>query len=145
MTQQIKPKQCGENAWYIPNQTGFVPSKNGGFWFCSQTGRVVQSAHHCYTTDYAYINSGNCFETEQEALDAFVKPVDPTPLTWDELCEIADIDGSIYYARPILGCTEACETDAVEVKEAGQIHFQACCNLWRSEQALFAWFEKQKG
>ena len=30
--------------------------------------------------------------TEQEARDAFVKPVDPTPLTFDEICGIVKLD-----------------------------------------------------
>ena len=157
MTEQIKPKQCGEKAWYIPNQKGFVP-ENGGEYFSvlyeNNKFYASRNLHNCHTYDYAFINSGNCFETEKEAIDAFVKPVDPTPLTWDELLEMEAEGGYPYtigrvckfdrsmdgYVYEIGFTTERAD----EIRLSGKILF-AANKYWRSKESLEAWIEQQKG
>jgi hypothetical protein len=147
MTEKIKPKQCGENTWYIPNQKGFVPKIGESFNYCESFG-VFGTYHKGCAIDFGLIDAKNCFETYQEAFDAFVKPVDPTPLTWDELCEIhnskdkriffADLRGG--YQIPLI---EWIFTD--EVFEQGEILFKCRRRYWRSRESLEAWIEKQKG
>ncbi len=153
MTQQIKPKQCGENNWYIPNQKGFVPKVGGGYFLHNGNG-VSHGTHSGSWLDYALIDSGNCFETGQEALDAFVKPVDPTPLTWDELCEIGDEGGYPYTLGHVSGFNndtgeyvgEMCFTEerADDIRSRGRILFEAH-KWWRSLESIKAWIDKQKG
>ena len=153
MTDKIKPNQCGIDAWYIPNQNGLVPETNGEFWFCTYSGKVYQTNYRdAYY--YALIEVGNCFETKKEALDAFVKPVDPTPLTWDELCEMEAAGGYPYtlgrvskfnhsmgsYVYEMCVNTERAD----EIRLGGKILF-AANKYWRSKESLEAWIEKQKG
>lgn len=153
MTEQIKPKRCGENTWYIPNQKGFVPKFEGIYWYCASHGGPWK-ATNCSSFDYALVEVGNCFETEQEAIDAFVKPADPTPLTWDELCEICfqssrekDNPVQIYYldikhpSRPV----KYVSVSAVSVMEYGVNNFNAGVRYWRSKESLVAWVKQQKG
>ena len=56
MTQQIKPKQCGENTWYIPNQKGFVPKIGGHYYYC-QADSGVGIGKVIFASDYAMIDS----------------------------------------------------------------------------------------
>ena len=144
MTEQIKPKQCGEKAWYIPNQKGFVP-ENGGEYFSvlyeNNKFYASRNLHNCHTYDYAFINSGNCFETEKEAIDAFVKPVDPTPVNWDELCQIAKYDKqsqifSIY--------DTFAGYNAGTVLGRGRLAFEAGQKYWRSRESAAAWIDQQR-
>ena len=154
MTQQIKPKQCGETTRYIPNQKGFVPSFLGRYWFC---GAYYGAYGNAYQTvlgspyDYAMIDSGNCFETEQEAIEALVKPADPTPLTWDGLCEIADIGEDAMVA--MVNCFKKNSGEWVNsyklrcagtVRRMGRLNFSVN-KYWRDTDALEAWIEQQKG
>ena len=148
MTQQIKAKQCGENAWYIPNQKGFVPKIHEAFWYCRAEYAIVGRTLNFYVaTDYALINEGNCFETEQEALDAFVKPADPTPLTWDELCEIHNSeDKRIFFLHSRGHRNPFIEwIFTQEVFENGELFFNSERKYWRSKESLEAWIEQQKG
>ena len=153
MTRDIKPKQCGEHTWYIPNQNGFVPKLWAWYWFCGSNGEAYKTQNY-NAYDYAMIEDGNCFETVQEALDAFVKPVDPTPITWDELCEMEAAGGYPYCISPIRTFSEdtlgyvfdvgfASERADV-IRKQGRILFEAN-KWWRSKESLQAWIEQQKG
>jgi hypothetical protein len=148
MTQQIKPKKCGENNWYIPNKKGFVP-EIGDTYFYREWKNVLNTRHNESLVDYALIGSGNCFETEQEAEDAEFNPVDPTPLTWDELCEIAKHDTQsiifqIYQASGGVAVTRAYFNAGI-VLAGGRLIFESGQKYWRSKESLEAWIEKQKG
>ena len=150
MTEQIKPKQCGENAWYIPNQKGFVPIV--GQIYCALTSYGAASFVHTDSLyDYAAIDAGNCFETEQEALDAFVKPADPTPLTWDELCEIAkDNDCFHVYMLRLTKWSDGAYSNSASVIVVDTVHKYGRLDFevnkyWRSKESLEAWIEQQKG
>ena len=153
MTEQIKPKQCGENAWYIPNQKGFVPNQT--YWFCREDGTAYRTIHFT-VYDYAMVDAGNCFETEQEARDAFVKPADPTPITWDELCKISDgYDKAIAFKefeniRPIWYIDTRFPTGLStiyppSIVKRGRLTFEADVKYWRSKESFEAWIEKKKG
>ena len=154
MTQNIKPKQCGENRWYIPNQKGFAPKIGVTYWACGAVGYPLSVYFSGDTFDYLCINSGNCFETKQEAIDAFVKPVDPTPLTWDELLEMEAAGGYPYTLGKVSKfnhytgsyVVEMCFTTkrADDIRRSGRILF-AANKYWRSKESLEAWIEKQKG
>lgn len=151
MTQQIKPKQCGENTWYIPNQKGFVPKINKHFWLCDASRGVLEYRFNGHPALYALVGEGNCFETFQEARDAFVKPVDPTPLTWDELCAIADTgeDAMVAMLNCFMGSAgEWFSAPKVEyactVRRQGGLNFEVN-KYWRGVDELSAWIEKQKG
>jgi hypothetical protein len=148
MKENIKPKKCGENAWYIPNQKGFVPKIRSFYWVIDSDLCPRRLRHTGTFCDYALIYEKNCFETEQEAIDAFVKPVDPTPLTWDELCEIHNSkDKRIFFTQRRTGCrnpwVEWIFTE--EVFENGEVFFNSERKYWRSRESLEAWIEKQKG
>jgi hypothetical protein len=150
MTKQIKPKQCGENAWYMPNQKGFVPEIKEQYWFCSHDGSENFFYHSGLSNDYAAIDAGNCFETQKEARDAFVKPVDPTPITWDELCNIDDIgeDAMVAMLNCFMGrAGEWVSAPQVEyactVRRQGGLNFKVN-KYWRGVDELSAWIEKQK-
>ena len=150
MTQQIKPKQCGQNAWYMPNQTGFVPKIGQTYWAASSHGVHACRLHGTFY-EYASIDAGNCFETEQEALDAFYMPVDPAPLNWDELCEIADNGEDEMVAA--LDCFVAIHGGewvnsfrheyACSLRRKGRLNFEVN-KYWRGIDELSAWIEKQK-
>jgi hypothetical protein len=149
MTQQIKPKQCGKEAWYIPNQKGFVPEIGDKYWAASSCG-AYRSINTGGIYDYAAIEAGNCFETEQEALDAFYMPVDPAPLNWDELCEIADIGEDAMVA--LLNCFVTTYGELVNsyrlayacsVRRKGRLNFEAN-KYWRGVDELSAWIEQKK-
>ena len=148
MTEQIKPKQCSENTWYIPNKKGFVPEIGGVYWYCSEDGKAYSTVR-ASTYDFAMIEVGNCFETKQEALDAFVmpKPVDPTPLTWDELCEIASEDANffVHHISRVLAILTYEETKAAWLKQLGKLYFDASGKYWRSKESLEAWIKQQIG
>ena len=147
MTQQIKPKQCGETAWYIPNQKGFVPEIGSGYFIADGLNKVTMIIHYGDCFDYAAINEGNCFETYQEAIDAFVKPVDPTPLTWDELIKLDPMTDVSFlgFSRGQLGewidLTD--EVRAFNVTRKGRLNFEVN-KYWRSKESLEAWIEQQK-
>lgn len=84
MTEQIKPKQCGKTAWYIPNQKGFVPNIREQYWVIDSDLDPRQLRHTGSFCDYSLIDAKNCFETEQEAIDAarlYSIAFAPTPLT----------------------------------------------------------------
>ena len=148
MTEQIKPKQCGKTAWYIPNQKGFVPEMDGEYYYCRENIDYAGLGRLRFTSDYAMIEAGNCFETEQEALDAFVKPADTTPLTWDELCEIHNSkDNRVFCLNRFYGdrnfCINVISTD--EIFGFGEILFNSDRKYWLSKESLEVWIEQQKG
>ena len=150
MTEQIKPKQCGENAWYIPNQKGFVPKFEGIYWYCASHGGAWK-ATNCSAFDYALVEVGNCFETEQEALDAFVKPADPTPLTWDELCEIAKANDCFHvYMLRLTKWSDGAYSNSASVIVVDTVHKYGRLDFevnkyWRSKESIEAWIDQQKG
>ncbi len=151
MTQHIKPKQCGENAWYIPNQKGFVPEIGEHYWVIDEDLKCRQLRHGGNFCDYALIDAKNCFETEQEARDAFVKPVDPTPVNWDELIEIEASGGYTYTLSHVSifdhdaggYVSEAGSTTefAGYIMARGRLLFETR-KYWRSEESMQAWIDK---
>jgi hypothetical protein len=146
MAQQIKPKQCGETAWYIPNQAGFVPEINEQYWLCSHDGSE-SSLNFCgLSNDYAMIEVGNCFETRKEARDAFVKPVDPAPVNWDEFCEIVNASGDLHWLTVSNdGVITHYTVRTSPSDDLNRMNFESGMRLWRSKESLEAWIDKQKG
>ena len=152
MKEQIKAKQCGKTAWYIPNQKGFVPEIGSEYFVADAKNKAFKYLHYGEECDYALIEVGNCFETEQEALDAFYMPVDPAPLNWDELCEIADNGEDEMVAA--LDCFVAIHGGewvnsfrheyACSLRRKGRLNFEVN-KYWRGIDELSAWIEQQKG
>ena len=81
-----------------------------------------------------------------------IKPaVDPTPLTFDEICGIVKLDDfskvfMLGFSRGQLGegIDILKEEYALAVRIMGRMHFEVN-KYWRSKESLEAWIYQQKG
>ena len=128
--------QVGKDVWIKPNNNCCVLTYGEEYWFVHHGGTVNATSWHEMTADYAFWQTGNCFPTREAAEAAIIKPVDYTPVTYEQWVnagksEVFTIDGAgtVYNFTPV-GSSQA-------------FYFEVH-KLWLTEESAQAWLDNWK-
>lgn len=127
----MKKIQVGENVWIKPSSYKAL-ELGSVYYYLVQTGHVRSFFCHGDDFDYAFMNSGNFFLTEEEAKAAIIKPVDKTPITYDQWVAA----GKPQEAFLVFG-GEVCVT---RLKARLPLDF-ATHKIWLTREAALAWID----
>lgn len=125
--------QVGKDVWIKPNNTCRIPVFGEEYYFVHHGGSTTWSRWHDVTADYAFLQTGNCFPTREVAEAAIIKPVDSTPVTYEQWVkagkpEVFTIDGAgtVYNFNPVV---------------SNQAFYFEVHNLWITEESAQAWLD----
>lgn len=131
--------QVGANVWIKPKLGQDVPKLGRRFFVVASDGAAIAQVWQDAVFDYLALNCGNFFSSPTEAEAAIIKPVDTTPITYEQWVDAGKPHVHISEGFDTVGAINVCRCYK---KKTHQRLFFSLHKAWLTRESAQAWLDK---